>query len=585
MADEKEDTPVDDSPEEPDTPEVGDSKKSNSARTKPVSRARGDYPSGRRNVFTIFGRSTTQKTSTSQTQPASVTAYILLILLAALGLFINTKLAYDPLVSFIISLVQLVFFFIVIFNTPERQLKLLLVVGVGVIDILMALGLMSKLPFQDITSFFITFHVFGWFILSIILFLFGIFDALGAGEELGKAGWLFFLAIIGAGLFFFLPAIWSSPLVMQQGSHAEYYQIAQEQLEGVSSQAKESKVTFTDIAGCFAEFMGNPTTNQQQECRRRKAAERFCEEGASDSKQVEECVREQLASKNEIAAPAIQFRAVQARFVFDYDYFPRTAVQHQELRYPASFEYKNFPETVEGRRVAFSCVLTELSSKKNITGRVEEGSEFVLEERSDSMPVTCVPEETLNGKYELVFTAFFPEVETFLPSTLFFIKGGKEAGSVITALQKVEGDRFVTSLARHFDSFTDLAVPVGSIGVKAGEPIVHGDKPVKAYLHVRNDAKGEITELVSYSLMLNGLQGSCLQNQNVPLLMSQRTIKSFTLSNSGCPVTLPAELKDPTGGRPDGPSYQQRELTAAMRYSYTITAKERIEVLSSDATG
>jgi hypothetical protein len=510
----------------------------------------------------------------------SISLYILLLVLGGVSLLAKWFFDYDPIISFTVSFFVFLFFFVGVLRTPLRQVKLMAVAIMGLIDLFVLFGLRYS-PATPLVEFLITFHVYGWLALALAFFLVGVFEIFGAGKHLGRFGWFIFIAIIVIILLLLLPLVWSTPALLQEGTHAEYFDIANEKLSGLSVQAQLGAITAGDIMSCYLDFAFSPGVSKDQvECRNKKRIERFCRgENPNNQKAYDDCILTQSESNQQVTSKdLVAFDRITAEFKVNERYFPEKTKNPRES-YLANLEYKDFPE---GREALISCFFDpDKFQSDNVTGTVGSSNPLLLAGGDDSLAVNCQPNQELEpGTYKLYFEATFTSIETKTTRTRFFVLGGDSYERDVAEVRKIEGGTFATALKALEKKEIDLAVATFGIGNDPDEPIVRLDRPVQAGIGISNKGGGEL--LAVHSLTIEGpesVRGQCFMNNNIQLTNIQRRTKKFGLKT--CPVTV-AESETSYDSLAN---YEDTTFTATLVYDYKITHTEVIEIEGVEIEG
>ena len=184
-------------------------------------------------------------------QAAGMGVYITLLVISVISLLINNYVEYQPTISLLISIVLAFAFYLSVHYTPEPKLKILMVMVAAGIDIIMSQGLLVLLPEWALKDTLIAIHVFIWVILAVVLFFMGLFDALGSGQSVSKPAWVIAILVFGVILTLGFPVLLQNPLLYQQQTHSDYYNVAQEQVSGAGTQLKKVGSTWGDYFSCL----------------------------------------------------------------------------------------------------------------------------------------------------------------------------------------------------------------------------------------------------------------------------------------------------------------------------------------------
>ena len=505
--------------------------------------------------------------------------YLILIIISIISLLIKNYVAYDPLVSLLISLVLGVFFFIAVHYTPEPHLKVSLVLFAFALDFVISQGLLYFIPESEIKNILITIHVFIWIILAVVLFLMGVFDRLSTGKHLGAVSWILLTMVLGFVLFLIFPLLLENPFVYQQQSHDQYFHIAQEETSKITASLAETKNVWSDFISCTFDQIAQPTVDRE-ECLKEKKITRYCRVQSSRETDLEKCIAEQQETKIAVVGisdPTIS-QPMKAEFVVS-DYFPKESYyregEGQQLRYPVELKIQNPRKQSSGDKkvtVAAACRFTQGDAV--VPGKIigaENGEYTLSSDEHSSITLVCQPESELKGRYDLLYNATLHGLETKSRLQRAFI-GTKNREWKEQWIPKIMEAHFPGSshLSQAPEEFARLNFAFGN---PLENPLIETTGNLILSSTVENVGRGKIVALESYALQLPGFSVDdprCLGGSTPELPTSPRSGDEVYLPN--CFITaLPPELQNPS-------EYVFKEFEAALRYDYQITTSVPLEV-------
>ncbi|MEK6899641.1 MAG: hypothetical protein AABX05_00815, partial [Nanoarchaeota archaeon] len=294
--------------------------------------------------------------------------YIALIVISIIGLILKNFISYSPFGSLVISIILGLFFLIAVHYTPESGVKIALVWITFGLDTLsqFVLGLF---PDSEMKNIVITFHVFAWMILSLVLFLMGVFDTLGAGQKLGVPAMILLIFIVSLILYIIVPLIAGQVLTFQDLSHSEYFNIAKTELSKVGLTFQEVKNSWVDYSSCT--FSATSAAVTYDKCLQDKKISRFCKTSTKTETEYQACVKQQNDIARRGSQPGVAgsvsdaIKQVTSVNIVVDDYFPKKTTEVRKL-YPVTMEVKNPRELKFGARV--SC--TFKTTKTGIAGKI-----------------------------------------------------------------------------------------------------------------------------------------------------------------------------------------------------------------------
>ena len=532
------------------------------AEDKTASVQKGVTPQALRNLFA--------RTSGG---PAGMGVYVILILLGVVSLLIKNFMGYDPIGSLIISIVIGFFFYVSVAQSMDKGIKKNLVLVVWALDIGVSQGLLYFIPYGEFKEMVITIHVFAWIILAVVLFCLGIIERLSSGQELGKGTIIVLALILGVALYLLLPLVLSNPLLYQDQTHREYYDIASQKVAEVSEVLREStalsKNTFLDQLKCIFNAVSNPQLDRDK-CLRDSSVMRSCETDYDTPEQVQNCFEERrkLGEKDAVKEDTSITESTELLFQPDEFFSREIDTGVTAPRFTMNLKYKNPLKTT--MMVELSCRFVD--NNITIPGRTSRLSVEISDEEG-AFAVSCEPESELEGRYDVMYEAMVRNVESVSDLTRFFVGANKEESKDL--IQRVEGPltQFKDAKGR------GLAWLDFGIGNTAKDPVVVlGQRSdVTLELKVLNTGKGKVLGINSYTIMMNGFGASCAQGGAIPLSEAVSPLKEIKLGS--CAVeNIPAELGSSL-------EYQKRTFDAVMVYDYMITRKERVRVFHSEVAG
>lgn len=502
--------------------------------------------------------------------------YLLLIIVAIMELLLKNFISYSPGVSLFISILIFIFFLIAIHSTPEAALKETLVIITFitfVLDLLMQFTL-GVFPESEFKSLAITYYVFAWIALSLVLFLMGAFDALGAGQRLPWWAWLLTALILGYLLIYILfPFLAQSPLLYQDKTHADYFNLAKEYLLSTVKSVQETKNTAIDYFGCTFSATAIP----YQTCLENKRVERYCAANFKTVQEQQDCALKQKEILRQGERPGVAgsvsdaIEKVTTVELKADEYFPKETPNAQQS-YPITLKVQNPREQTFA--VKLDCVFKQ--AKQSIPGKISilglETSEIQITETEKQVRLECHPTAGLKGKYTLEFNAVLSGLQTFS-----FLKRAFISGEVDTALRKlIETDNFKSGERSSLgpEEFALLNFKFGTGG--GTEPLVLVDEPVIFSFSVQDIGNGKVLKVNSYDfhgLFERGFSvdegrigdADCLSGGEI-MIIEDQTKKREPSELKRCFLNLPPDLKELAGN-----SFEIETFVAGMDYDYKIT--------------
>ena len=516
--------------------------------------------------------------------PAATGVYIGLIILSIIALILKRFVAYHPGGSLFITLILAFFFLIAVHYTPEARIKIALVWIVFGLDAFIQF-ILGLFPESEFKNWLITYYVFGWVILAVVLFLMGVFDTMGAGEHLGKAGWLVTALIIGFVLFLLFPILITGPIAKQDETHAEYYHIAKAQIVKVADTLEETKNVWYDYFGCTFGVLGG--SYKYDSCIDDKRIVRYCKNNFASATEQQDCVKQQqelLKSGGAGVAGAVS-EAIKkvTKIELKEDQFPKKATEPRTI-YPIALKVENPREQIFTAQV--SCEFTK--GKEVVAGAVsidgQEVTEVQINERQQQFPIGCQPSSDLNGRYTLEYNVVLSGMQTFSFLKRTFIS--KEISSELRA--QVEADNFKTSKDKVSQGPAEFALLNFKFGIGIGtEPLILVEEPTTFSFAVEDVGsgafKGEVLKVNSYNFHGLWERGfsvdserigdvDCLQGGEIKLLPAQ-TKKREPSELKRCFLVLPPDLQQLQKNE-----YKVETFVADLNYDYKITKSISIEV-------
>src|SRR3989338_226721 len=524
------------------------------------------------------------RSSSSSRIPAGIGAYILLMVASVLGLVVKNAWGYSPIGSLFITALLAIFFFVAVHFTPEPQLKTALVLLTTAFEIFAQYTL--RFYPDSIREWVITFHVFAWVALAIILFLMGVFDSLGAGQELPWWAWLLTAAILGFFILYIVfPLVLQGPLANQDKSHAEYFGIAKDKLFSVAKSFQETTNSGTDFLVCS--FSATSATMQYDTCLEEKKITRYCryqlekKSEAEENKEQKECEDEQRRLIEQGQRPGVAgsvseaIKEVTKVEIKVDDYFPKKSTDVRKV-YPVTLKIENPRKQVFTAQV--NCVFKK--GKEEFLGEIfiagEKKSEVQVNGEHTTMltSVGCQPTIDLNGKYTLEYSAVLSGMQTFS----FLRRGFVRKEIAATIREQIETDDFKAK-ERASQGPAEFALLNFKFGTGEGtEPLVLIDEPVTFSFSVADvgGGDGEVLKVNSYDfegLIYGGFgidetkigDTDCLQGGEI-MLSSALTKKREPSELKRCFLLLPPDLKGLTGN-----DFEVETFVANMNYDYKLT--------------
>ena len=571
----------------PEGPEIKDRRVQNffsSQNERPRSSTPKEYPSFKqREGFRMpsFGSS-----SSSSARPASMWLYVLFFIISLGLIYFKKTVGYQPLFSFSLSIIQGLIFTIPFLSDREHNKPQLTLVFIAVaLDLFVANGLLGLWPESGIKGILIMYHVFTWAALSIVLFLMGSFEKLGVGEKLPFWAWLLIAFIFGYVLIYLIfPVLIQSPLAYQDETHAEYYNIAKEQLFGDAKTLQETKNSAINYLTCS--FDAARGINYDK-CLEEKRIIRFCE--ANFPTEVQNCIKQQKelieqgnrsGVSGSVSDAIKQVTKVELK---EDQFFPKKATELRTV-YPIPLKIIN-PREQTFTAKAF-CEFKK--GKENVGGIIsiggQEVSEVQITSRQQEFLIGCQPSTDLNGRYTLDYNVVLSGMQTFSFLKRAFIS--KEISAEIR--KQVEADNFKTSRDKASQGPAEFALLNFKFGTGAGtEPLVLVEDPISFSFAVEDVGsgayKGEVLKVNSYNF--HGLwergfsidlerigDQDCLQGGELMLLPAQ-TKKRQPSELKRCFLTLPPDLQQLQKNE-----YKIETFVADLNYDYKITKSIPIEV-------
>ena len=505
--------------------------------------------------------------------PASIGVYLALMIVAIIGLFLKNWISYSPAASLFISILIFIFFFVAIHYTPEAALKKTLVIITFVLDLFMQF-LLGLFPESEFKSAAITYYVFAWIALSLVLFLMGVFDALGAGQRLPWWAWLLTAFLLGYLLIYILfPFLAQSPLLYQDKTHSDYFNIAKEYLLSTAKSIQETKNTAIDYMGCTFSATATP----YQTCLENQRIKRYCNANFKTAAEQKDCTIKQKEILRQGERPGVAgsvsdaIEKVTEVTLKTDEYFPKETTNAQQS-YPITLDVKNPRE--QAFTVRIDCVFKQ--AKQSIPGKISilglETSEIQITETEKQVRLECQPAADLKGKYTLEFNAVLSGLQTFS-----FLKRAFISGEVDPALRKlIETDNFKSG-ERSSLGPEEFALLNFKFGTGSGtEPLVLVEEPVIFSFSVKDIGDGKVLKVNSYDfhgLFERGFSvdeerigdADCLSGGEI-MVIEDQTKKREPSELKRCFLNLPPDLKELAGN-----SFEVETFVAGMNYDYKIT--------------
>ncbi|MEK6900967.1 MAG: hypothetical protein AABX37_01350, partial [Nanoarchaeota archaeon] len=334
---------------------------------------------------------------------AGMGVYVILLLLGVLSLLIKNFIGYDPILSLIISMIIGFFFYVSVAQSMDKGVKKILVLIIWALDIGISQGLLYFIPYGEFKEMIITIHVFAWIILAVVLFCLGVIERLSSGQELGKGTIIVLALVLGVALYLLLPLLLSNPLLYQDQTHREYYDIASQKVAEVSGAFREtttqSKNTFLDQVKCIFNAVSNPQLDRDK-CLRDSNVMRSCETDYDTPEQVQNCFEERRksAEKDIITEDTSITETTELMFQKDEFFSKEIDTAVAAPRFTMNLKYKNPLRTQ---------IVVELSCRfvdRNVTvpGKILRPSVEISDEEG-AFAVSCEPESELEGRYDVVY--------------------------------------------------------------------------------------------------------------------------------------------------------------------------------------
>ena len=179
-------------------------------------------------MFQGTDRASSKAKSPSTPSAGGLGPYLILLFLSIAVFFSKNFVAYNPVISFSLSIGLFLLFLIITTNTPTQGFKRGLILVAFFADVIVSQGLLDFVPDLAARNFLIAFHVYSWMTLAVIFLIIGVIEAKKAGMPVGKLYWVTVSMLILAGIFFSFPVIYKNPYLFQSTTHTEYFKIAQE---------------------------------------------------------------------------------------------------------------------------------------------------------------------------------------------------------------------------------------------------------------------------------------------------------------------------------------------------------------------
>ena len=522
--------------------------------------------------------------SSSSGIPAAMGVYIGLFIIASLGTWLKKLTDFSPALSLFISLLLGIFFFIGVKVTPENKVKESLVFIAFAFDTF-AQYMLGFFPESTLKRKMVMLHVFVWMALSIVLFLMGIFDRLGAGEKLPWWAWLLTAFILGFILVsWVLPFILQGPWINQDKTHAEYFNIAKEELFGAGKTFQETTNSGLDYFYCSI-FQAT----QFDKCLENEKILSYCEANFKTVTEQQDCIKQQQeilksGGKAGVAGSVSEaIKQVTKVELKEDQFFPKKATEPRTV-YPIPLKVENPREQIFAAQV--SCDFKK--GKETIAGAVSIGGQAIAEvqinDRQEQFLIGCQPSSDLNGRYTLEYTVILSGMQTFSFLKRAFIS--KEIDSAVRL--QVEADYFKSTKEKASQGPAEFALLNFKFGTGVGtEPLVLVEEPTTFSFAVEDVGtgafKGEVLKVNNYNF--HGLwergfsvdserigDEDCLQGGEIKLLAAQ-TKKREPSELKRCFLTLPPDLS-----QLQKDEYKVETFVADLNYDYKITKSIPIEV-------
>lgn len=529
--------------------------------------------------------------SSSANVPAAVGIYIGLIIISIIGLILKNFVAYTPASSLFISIILGMFFFIAIHYTPEAKLKESLVFLTFALDTFTQF-MLGLFPESELKKWVITYHVFAWIILAVVLFLMGVVDTMGAGQSLGKGGWLVTALILGVALFFLFPILIQGPSIFQDESHAEYFNIAKAQVVKVAGTLEETKNVWYDYFSCTFSIIGGNV--KYDSCMDDKRIARYCKNNVEDVTERQHCFQEQKELQAQGSKPGIAgqvseaIKQVTIIELKEDQFFPKKATDTRTV-YPIPLKVQNPRKQIFTAKV--SCDFKK--NKEIIPGIITIGGQDIIEVQINSKEqqflIGCQPSADLNGRYTLDYTVLLNGMQTFS-----FLKRAFISKEIDAALR----DQIVTDNFKAKDKLSQGPAEFALLNFKFGSgdgsaPLVLIDEPITFSFAVEDVGsgafKGEVLKVNNYNF--HGLwergfsvdtkrQGEedCLQGGEIKVVAAQ-TKKREPSELKRCFLTLPSDLSQLHQNQ-----YKVETFVADLNYDYQISKSIPIEITPLEVT-
>ena len=430
-------------------------------------------------------------------RPASLLLYVFFFVISLIFLYFKSRVGYQPLLSFFISILQGLIFCIPFFsNKKDNKPKLMIIFTAMSLDLAVANGILGLWPESEMRDLLITLHVFTWVALSIVLFLMGAFENLGAGEKLPWWAWLLIALIFGYILIYLVfPALAQSPLAYQDETHAEYFHIAKEKLFAAGKTFEETTNSFLDYFTCSLDATKGV---KYDKCLEEKRIIRYCK--ANFPAEEQDCIKQQQEQLKQGNRPGVAGAVSQlikevttATLKEDQD-FPKKATKPKMI-YPVSLSVDNPRQQIF--LVKPTCQFKK--SKETISGTIsiagQEVREIQVNDQKEQFLIGCQPTADLNGRYSVDYEISLSGLQGFS-----FIKRAFMSKEIDPELRKqIEGDHFKSTDDRRSQSPKEFAKLNFKFGNGDGSsPLVLVEEPVTFSFSVEDIGGGEVVKVNSY---------------------------------------------------------------------------------------
>lgn len=260
-------------------------------------------------------------------------------------------------------------------------------------------------------------------------------------------------------------------------------------------------------------------------------------------------------------------QATEARFSVS-EFFPEETFyspgQVSILRYPIEFTFVNPRESTV--QASFDCVFNQNSD--NVTGTITP-AEATFTGKQGELTVTCVPDEPLNGTYNLVTSVTLHDLKTTARLTRAYI-GEKSASWKEQWLPQLRATHF--SGGKHLSQAPNDLVTINiGFGSPLENPFISGTEGLVLASTVTNKGRGDLLAITSYRIDFPGQvdDPACLEGT---FAVPQQVLAQRTIHLPSCFVTsLPADLANPS-------EFVIKELRAELIYDYTLDYSTRVAV-------